>query len=144
MASMILKFFINYFIYLHPSPCSQSSSPIPSPLHLWEDAAHIPSPWDISSTELGASSSTEAGRGSPPLRMCGGPPTSPHTLFGWWISLWELPGVQVSWHCWSSYGVAIPFSSFNPSPNSSIGVPDLSPVLACEYLHLSQLPVEPP
>ena len=36
------------------------------------------------------------------------------------------------------YGVAITFSSFNPSPNFSIRVPDLSPVVGCESLHLSQ------
>lgn len=59
-------------------------------------------------------------------------------LFGWQLSLWELLGFQVSWHCYSSYGVAILFSSLSPSPNTSIGVPNLSPVIDCEYLHLSQ------
>jgi hypothetical protein len=34
------------------------------------------------------------------------------------------------------YGVATPFSSFSISPNSSIGVPGLSPVVGCKYLHL--------
>ena len=43
-----------------------------------------------------------------------------------------------SGYCCSSCGVAIPFSSFNPSPNSSIGVPDLSPMVSCKYLHLAQ------
>ena len=43
------------------------------------------------------------------------------------------PGGPVSWYC-SSYGVAIPFSFFNPSPNSSIGVPGPSPMVGCEYL----------
>jgi hypothetical protein len=32
-------------------------------------------------------------------------------LLGFWFSLWELWGVQVSWHCCSSYRVATPFSS---------------------------------
>jgi hypothetical protein len=35
-------------------------------------------------------------------------------------------------------GVAIPFSSFSLSPNSSIGLCWLTPVAACEYLDLSQ------
>ena len=35
------------------------------------------------------------------------------------------------------YGVTISFSSFSPSLRSSIGVPGLSPVVGCEYLHLS-------
>jgi hypothetical protein len=50
----------------------------------------------------------------------------------------ELTRVQVNWHCWSSYGVATPFSSFSPSPNSSIRVPNFSPMVGCKYLHLSQ------
>jgi hypothetical protein len=37
-----------------------------------------------------------------------------------------------------SVGVAIPFSSFSLSPNSSIGLCWLTPVAACEYLDLSQ------
>jgi hypothetical protein len=41
---------------------------------------------------------------------------------GWWLSLWEFPEVWVSWDWWSFYGVALPFSFFNPSPNSTIGV----------------------
>ena len=35
-------------------------------------------------------------------------------------------------------GVAILLSSFNPSPNSSIWGSDLSSMLSCRYLHLSQ------
>ena len=51
---------------------------------------------------------------------------------------------QVSWHCCSSYGVAIPFSSFNPSPNSSIGAPGLCPVLSISIcICLGQLQVKP-
>jgi hypothetical protein len=36
------------------------------------------------------------------------------------------------------WGHALPFSFFNPSPNSNIGVPDFSPMVGCKYLHLSQ------
>jgi hypothetical protein len=45
-------------------------------------------------------------------------------------------GILGSWCCRSSYGVAIPFSSFSPSRNSSVGVPRLSPMVGCEYLYL--------
>jgi hypothetical protein len=44
----------------------------------------------------------------------------------------------VSWYFCSSYGVAIPFSPFSPSPNSSNGVPGIIPVVGCTCLHLSQ------
>ena len=50
-------------------------------------------------------------------------------VFGWWLSLWELCGVLVSRYFCSSYGVAVPFSSFSSSPNSSIGVPHLCPMI---------------
>jgi hypothetical protein len=75
--------------------------------------------------------------------MSWGPQTSTCMLYGWWPTLWKIPGVWVSWCCWSSYGVVIPFSSFNPVPNSSFGVPDLSPVVGFNYLYLSQLLVWP-
>ena len=51
---------------------------------------------------------------------------------------WELPSVQVCRHCWSSYGVATPFSSFSTFPNSSVSNLGLSPVVVCKNLHLSQ------
>jgi hypothetical protein len=51
-------------------------------------------------------------------------------LYALWLSfsLWELLGVQVSWHCSSSYGTDIPSSFFNPSPNSFRGIPDFCPM----------------
>ena len=52
----------------------------------------------------------------------------PMYVLWWWLSLWELPGVQVSWHCSSSYGVDICFSSSDPSPNCSLGVLYLYPM----------------
>jgi hypothetical protein len=42
----------------------------------------------------------------------------------------------VGWYCCSSYGVANPLSSFSPYPNSSSGVPVLSPMVDCVCLHL--------
>ena len=59
-------------------------------------------------------------------------------FFGWWLSLWEFLGVQVSWFYWSSCGVHIAFKAFNSSTNSSIRVPDLCPVFDCGYLYLFQ------
>jgi len=48
-------------------------------------------------------------------------------------------GGLVGWYCCSSYRVINPFISFNPSPNSSIGVPTLSPMVGCKHspLYLS-------
>ena len=42
-------------------------------------------------------------------------------------------------YCCSSYGIANPFSSFSPFPNSSTGVPVLSLIVGCEHppLYLS-------
>lgn len=70
--------------------------------------------------------------------MCPGSQNNPCVFFVWWLSLWKLSGVHISWYCWSSYGIANPFCSFNPYPNASIGVPKLSSMLGYKYLHLSQ------
>jgi predicted secreted protein len=61
---------------------------------------------------LGASSPTSLRKGRLVLHMCLGS----YMLSDWWFSLWEFLGMQVSWYCCSSYGVAFP-SSFNPSPD---------------------------
>jgi hypothetical protein len=71
-----------------------------------------------------SSSPTEARCGSPLLHMCQGPWTRECMLFGWWLSLREFPEVQVTWHCWSSCGVANSLKAFNLSPNSSTGFSD--------------------
>lgn len=59
------------------------------------------------------------------------------SMYTLWLVVWSLGalGGPVSWYC-SSYGVAISFSSFSPSPSSSIGVLRLSLMVGCEYLHL--------
>ena len=93
----------------------------PHPFHL---------PQHQVSTGLRASSPTGVRQGSLLLHMCQGAMDYTH---GWWLTLWELPRVRVSLYCCSSYGVAIPFSSFNFSSNYFIGVP----VVGCEYLHVS-------
>ena len=70
--------------------------------------------------------------------MCWGPQTIPCLLHDWWLSLWELLGIQVIWDCFPSYVVAIPFSFFNPSPNSTLPIPDLMSNGWEKYLHLPQ------
>jgi hypothetical protein len=47
-----------------------------------------------------------------------------------------LGGCLVSWYCCSSYEAANPFSSYSPCPNFIIGVPALTPMFGCVYLHL--------
>jgi hypothetical protein len=52
---------------------------------------------------------------------------------------WEL-----GWYCCYSYGVANDFTSFSPSPNSSIGVPVLSLMVGCEANILLKFVSVPP
>jgi hypothetical protein len=144
--SIFLFSLIIYFIYLHPKcfpllvPPSRLLLPFPSPFPLrGSPLPCMPLLWALSLYRIRHTYSTEARQGIPQLHMCQEPQTSLCTLFGWWLSLWELPEVQVNWQYWSFYRVAILFSSFNPSPNYLIGVLDLLPVLGCEYLYLSQL-----
>jgi hypothetical protein len=100
------------------SPITEFFPPPPIPFTSEKlPPGYFPSLENQVSTGLGASSPTEARQDSScQLHMCWRPLTSLWMLCGWWLSLWKLPGVQVSWHCWSSYGVSIPFSSFSPSP----------------------------
>jgi hypothetical protein len=87
---------------------------------------------------LDSSAPTEARPGSPLLYVCQGPPISWCMLPGWWLSIWEISGVQVSWDCWIPYGVALLLSFFQHFPNSTTGVPSFCPKFGCQYLHLSQ------
>jgi hypothetical protein len=93
-----------------------------------------------------ASSPTGARQGSQSSATCLPESQTILHIYALWLvaqSLGALWG-QVSWHCWSSYRVAIPFSSFCPAPNSSLGVPELNSRLAVNScICLSQLLVEP-
>jgi len=136
-----IYFLINYLIYFqtnvtsrHPVPSWRVLLPI-QPLFASEKVPLLGILPPLGTTF----SPTEA---SALLYVCWGHLTTPCKLIGWWLSLWELPRIQVSWHHWSSYGFAIPFSSFNLSPNSSIGVPVLSLLPGCICICLSQLLVE--
>ena len=147
--------FINYFIYLHTKCCplpyspSQSSShhpysPLPmrkcSPTTLNNPPSPQPSQaslWGKSLYRIRNILSHWGQTRQSSTKYLQGPRAKSCMLFGWWLSLWDLPVVQVSWFFWSSYGVAIPFSSSSPSSNHSILVPNLNPVVGCKYLHLS-------
>lgn len=56
----------------------------------------------------------------------------------WGLSVWEISGVPVSWHCWASYGVTLLLSFFQPFPNSTTGVTNFSPLVGYNYLVLYQ------
>ena len=52
------------------------------------------------------------------------PCVPPCVIFSWCL-VSGVSGGSEGWYCYSSYGVASPFSSFSPFPNSSIGAPML-------------------
>ena len=92
--SVVLFFFLNYFIYLHSTYCpdpslpSQSSSPsLPFPLR--GCSSPLPHPSSLGhqvSTRLGTSSPTGQTRQSSTMYVLE-PQTSPCMLFGWWLIL---------------------------------------------------------
>ena len=126
----------NYFIYLHSSRCpppsslSHSSSSNSS----YSCVPTRPPPSLRPQVPQGLGTFPTGARLGSPLLHVYLPQTSLCMLPGWWLGLWVFPGVQVSWDCWSSYGVALPFSFFNPSPNSTVGVPNFSPMVGCKCL----------
>ena len=76
-----------------PGPLSEFPTP---PLHLREVGTwHAPSLEHQVSTGLGTLSPTGIKQGSQSSVLA----TSLYMLVGWWLCLWELPGVQVSWQC---------------------------------------------
>ena len=147
----LLLLLINYFIYLHPKCCSPSRFPLkeffllPLPLHNWEGAPKYFSPWlGIKSLQIRCILSHRGQKRQLSvtyflLYVSCWPWTNPFMLFGWCLRLWDLQGMQVSWHYWSSCGVTIPFCSFTLCPNFFTEVPCLCPMLSCGYLHLSLL-----
>jgi len=106
-------------------PISMRMSPPPSPNPT--SLTHSLGPQV--SLGLGASSLTDSRSGSPLLYMCWGLHISWGMLPGWWLSVWELSGVQVSWDCWSSYRVTPLFSFFQLFPNSTTGVISFCPLV---------------
>ena len=125
-----------------PVPSHRVPFPISHPLCIWEGSTPIcPHPGSSILYRIRQSSPTEARQASPLLHKYQRPRTAHCVLFAWWHSFWELQVAGVSWYCCSSYVVTIPFSNFNHSANSSIGVYDLRPMVVCKNLHLSHLTV---
>jgi hypothetical protein len=123
---------------LHPIPpplCQWECTPPPIHPHL--SPLHPPFLGHQVSTELG-----ETKQGSPLLHMCLKLWTSPCMLFAWWLSLWELWGsrlvntVSFLLGCYPSSAPSILPWLFHKGP-------DLSPVVGCICICLSQLLVEP-
>jgi hypothetical protein len=94
----------------HHTPPSHKNSPLPRASNLSSVRPLFPL--------------TDAWPGSSLLYMWQGPQTSYCMLPSWYFSVWEISGVQVSWVCWSSYGVSFFLSFFQPFPNSTTWVLD--------------------
>jgi hypothetical protein len=71
--------------------------------------------------------------------ICFRPHISLCMLPGWWLSVWKISGVRVSWDGWSSYGDAVLLSFFHLFHNSATGVSGFCPLVECKYLHLTLL-----
>ena len=132
-----LKKFFNLFFFLyspgfvplevhpltvtHPTLPSLTISKRMSPPHPYPSHETSLLPGPQVSQGLGSSSLTEYNAGCPLLHMWCGRHIIWCVLLGWWSSVWEISGIQVSWDCWSSYRVAI-LSFFQLFPNSITGV----------------------
>lgn len=127
----IFTLFICLFVYISTSTVLHH---IAYPLSLGESTPHHishPSSQRPHLPTVIGTSLTEASQGNSLLHMCQGSQTSLCILFARWFSLWELSGV-CNMRYWSSYGTTILFRSSNSSPNSSIGVPRLRPMVPCK------------
>jgi len=86
---------------------------------------------------LGAFSLTES---SPGVFCCiclGGPHISWCMLPGWWLSVWEILGIQDSWDCWSSFRITLLLSFFQLFGNSTTGISSFYLLVGCKYVHLT-------
>ena len=72
-----------------------------------------------------------------PISMCQGLHISWYMLPVWWLSVWEISGVQVSWDFWSSYRTTLLHSFFQAFLNLTTGVTRFCPLVGCKYLHLT-------
>jgi len=127
------SFLIRYFFYLSPSwstlwlfhPPSPRGCPQPYPTRL----PHFLGPWGLCAFSL-----TDSRPGSPLLYMCWEPHIRWYMLPGWWSSVWDIPRLQISWHCWSSCRVTLLLSFFQLLPNSTTGVTSFCPLVGCLHL----------
>jgi hypothetical protein len=98
----------------------------------------LPTPWGFRSLEKVRCFFSQWGQTRHPvLYMCQGTRISWCMLPGWQLRVWEMSGVQVSWDCWSSYGVCLLLSFFQSFSMSTTRVPDFSSLVGCQYLYLS-------
>jgi len=128
-------------LLVHPQTVPHPIPPSPPPPRECSHPIHPARPLNFQgplvSWGLGTSSLTEPRPGSHLLYMCWGPHLSWCMLPGWWSSVWEISGVQVSWDCWSSYRVALLLIFFQIFPNSTRGVSSFCSLVECTYLHLT-------
>ena len=114
-------------------PPQMTHPPIPTSPHFTAPSlGYPPSLGHQVSIGLGSSSPIEARQSSSLLHICQGPWASPCMFFGC------SHGSRLVGTVGFPMVVAITFSSFNPSSNSSIGVSNLSPMVGCNSLHLCQ------
>ena len=145
---------LGYFNYLHFKCCPPSLCPLPNPLipspsplplrggtppthTLQHQPSTIPLHWDI----------------KPPQNQRSPLPLIPDKAVLCYICTWSHGPIPYTFffdglvpgRAWGSgylilllflWGCKFHFSSFSPSLNSSFGVPGLSPMVGCEYLHL--------
>jgi hypothetical protein len=152
LAHFIFLCFYYYFIYLHSSCCCFSVPPTPQflvPFLL--PLPHECTAYHQASSSLGPQVSWGLSPSSPPVptrqssaKFVSGVLDQLVYAAVWWLRLWKLSGV---WDCWSFCKVAFPFSFFNLSHNSTLGVSEFSPMLNAmvryKYLHGSQRTATP-
>ena len=156
--------FIQYTFQLQPPPLSTLHSPSSlTPFHLPRESGDhlsIPQTWQVKSLLLRSDKAAKLGeqvgktdntlRDIPPLYLFQDPCEDWSTfttymvgpwptlclLFGWWVTLWESPSVQVSWLAGSSNRLPVPLQALNPF--SSKRLPETCPMIGSGSLHLFQ------
>jgi hypothetical protein len=111
---------------------------LPNPFTLIFQSWHSPTLGHQTPSGPGATPPTDVQQGHP-LPHMPVPWVPPCVFFGWWFSPWELRDGARSLacrYCCSLHGAAKPLSSFSPFSNSSIGDPELSPMVGCKHLPL--------
>lgn len=127
LLSLIFFIFYNPVIILLPFCPSTILTPFFLPIHSIFSKRMCPPPTPTTAKPphfgrsqvpqgLGESSFTEARPSNPLLYMSWGPPICRCMLPRWWLSVWEFSGIQVIWHCWSSYGIWLIYPLINFIP----------------------------
>jgi hypothetical protein len=155
------SFLLDHFIYLYskylpPSLCPLSELFTQSPLHFASERViappythplHAPTHPHLTQPASPFPGSPNLYRiryilshwrqASPLLHVCQMPWTSLYMLFGWWLTLWEIWEVQLVDNVLPMW---LPFSLAPSTLHLTLpmGVPNLSSIDGCKYLHLSQ------